>query len=131
MKLSDYCKFYCSIKLVKRQEDPIFKFDSENKAIDFLKSIFKIKPQSGKLYLDTDIEAIRINVKFHSAKYGIDYKPELHMTAWEFSNYASIYPSEVIDNLKDTFYFWLDPKYAETRIGITTIIRTGILHEDK
>lgn len=128
MKLEHYGKFSGSVLLynANKKNKPIVSevFSDPNKLIKY------ISDAVGTSLRKSDISKITINVKVHSAKYGVDFTPELYMTGWEKSNYSMCLPGQLINSIRGYLDSWLDANYSKERMGKTELERIGIAYEN-
>jgi hypothetical protein len=127
MKLDQYGKFSGSVLLYNagRKNKPL-----ASETFDDPENLIKhVSDAIGHSLRKSDISKILISVKIHSAKYMIEFIPELYMTGWEKANYAMCLPSKLLDKTREYLASWRDFKYSSARLGSTEIEKIGIAYE--
>lgn len=126
MRLNQYSKFSGSVVLyrVGHQAEIQSQIYYNHKDL-----IIFINDAIGGSLRKSDIEKIRIEAKIHTAKFIVNYIPELYMNKFEKDKYDMVIPGKFLESISIVLECWQAPGYAMKKAGSTEIDNYGVWYE--
>lgn len=127
MKIDNYSKFTSTVLIYgtgKRTPITSEVFINSDEMVEYISTM--IGPSLRK----SDISKITINVNVHSAKFVVEYIPEIYMSHWQKSTYSMVLKGQLLSSIVQFIDFWKNPEYASERSGKTEIEYLGVMYEN-